>query len=113
MRRQGRGTFVVEHTPGDMMFRFFNLFEDTGARIIPHSRSLRRTLGKANQAERKALKLPKDARVIRIDRIRIRNRKPFITESASLPEAAFPALRISPKFLTLSTTSSRRPTVCW
>jgi GntR family transcriptional regulator len=92
VRRQGRGTFVFEHTPDDIMFRFFNLFEDTGVRIVPHSRSLRRTLGKANEAERKALKLPKHANVIRIDRIRTRNRRPFITESASLPEAAFPGL---------------------
>ena len=27
VRRQGRGTFVFEHTPDDIMFRFFNLFE--------------------------------------------------------------------------------------
>lgn len=92
VRRQGRGTFVFEHTPDDIMFRFFNLFEDTGARIVPHSRSLRRNVGKANQAERKTLGLPKNARVIRIDRIRTRSRKPFITEAASLPEAAFPGL---------------------
>ena len=35
VRRQGRGTFVFEHTPDDMMFRFFNIFEDTGARDHP------------------------------------------------------------------------------
>lgn len=92
IRRQGRGTFVFEHTPDDIMFRFFNLFEDSGARIVPDNRSTNCVLSKANQSERKALRLPKNARVIRIDRIRTRNRKPFITECVALPEAAFPGL---------------------
>jgi GntR family transcriptional regulator len=92
VRRQGRGTFVFEHTPDDIMFRFFNLFEDSGARIVPDSRSTRCALGKANQSECKVLDLPKNARVIRIDRLRTRNRKPFITESIVLPDAAFPGL---------------------
>jgi GntR family transcriptional regulator len=92
VRRQGRGTFVFEHTPDDIMFRFFNLFEDSGARIMPDSRSTRRVLAKANRAERKALILPGNARVVRIDRLRTRNRKPFITEVIVLPEATFPGL---------------------
>jgi len=92
VRRQGRGTFVFEHTPDDIMFRFFNLFEDSGARIIPDSRSTRCALGKANRSECKALDLPQNARVIRIDRLRTRNRKPFVTETTALPEAVFPGL---------------------
>jgi GntR family transcriptional regulator len=92
VRQQGRGTFVYEHTPDDIMFRFFNLFDETGDRIVPENRSLRRVVAKANQAERKALRLAPNARVIRIDRIRLHNHKPFITETAVLPEAAFPGL---------------------
>src|SRR5262249_43908331 len=30
-RRHGRGTFVVEHTPADVLFRFFNMFDATGS----------------------------------------------------------------------------------
>jgi GntR family transcriptional regulator len=92
VRRQGRGTFVYEHTPDDIMFRFFNLFDESGERIAPESRSIRRVVGKATQAERKALRLAAHARVIRIDRIRLHNRKPFITETVALPEGAFPGL---------------------
>lgn len=92
VRRQGRGTFVYEHTPDDIMFRYFNLFEDNGARIVPYSRSTKRVLAKANGAERKTLNLPGSARVIRFDRIRAHGRKPFITESIILPEAMFPGL---------------------
>jgi GntR family transcriptional regulator len=92
VRRQGRGTFVYEHTPDDIMFRFFNLFDETGGRIMPESRSIRRVVAKANQAERKALRLGAQAKVIRFDRVRVHNRKPFITETVVLPEGAFPGL---------------------
>jgi GntR family transcriptional regulator len=30
VRRQGKGTYVVEHTPADMLFRFFQLYRDDG-----------------------------------------------------------------------------------
>jgi GntR family transcriptional regulator len=92
VRKQGRGTFVFEHTPGDILFRFFNLFDDSGERIVPRNRSTKCAVGKANRSERKALALQANARVIRIDRLRMRGRKPFITESLSLPEATFPGL---------------------
>ena len=92
VRQQGRGTYVFEHTPDDIMFRFFNLFEESGARIIPDSRSTKSVVGRANRSECKMLGLEKNARVIRIDRIRTRNGKPFITESVVLPDAAFPGL---------------------
>ncbi|MBX9589887.1 MAG: GntR family transcriptional regulator [Hyphomonadaceae bacterium] len=92
VRRQGRGTFVFEHTPSDVLFRFFNIFEDSGARIVPVSRSTRWVRGKASPAERKTLRLARGARVVRVDRIRTRGSKPFITETVVLPEAIFPGL---------------------
>jgi GntR family transcriptional regulator len=97
VRRQGRGTFVFEHTPDDIMFRFFNLFEESGARIVPAGRSTSCVLGKANGRERKALRLFQNAPVVRIDRVRTRNRKPFIVETVTLPEAIFPGLAIRPE----------------
>ena len=36
MRQQGRGTFVVEHTPAHVLFRFFNMFD--AARATDHAR---------------------------------------------------------------------------
>lgn len=92
VRQQGRGTFVFEHTRDDIMFRFFNIYEDNGERIVPDSRSTKCVLAKANRLERETLRLRKNARVIRFDRIRTRDRKPFITESVALPEATFPGL---------------------
>jgi GntR family transcriptional regulator len=97
VRHQGRGTFVFEHTANDILFRFFNIFDDSGDRIVPRSRSTKCVTGKANKAERKALRLQKDAAVFRIDRQRTRGRKAFIIETITLPEAAFPGLADLPE----------------
>jgi GntR family transcriptional regulator len=92
VRRQGRGTFVVEHTPAHVLFRFFNLFDADGAAVIPDSRDTRSSLAQASSEEREALSLDRNARVIRITRIRARDGAPFIAETIALPEALFPGL---------------------
>jgi GntR family transcriptional regulator len=92
VRRQGRGTFVVEHTPAHVLFRFFNLFDASGTAVIPDSRDRRASTGRANSEEREALALDRDATVIRITRVRTRDGRPFITETIALPEALFPGL---------------------
>ncbi|MGI9406656.1 MAG: GntR family transcriptional regulator, partial [Hyphomicrobiaceae bacterium] len=38
VRVQGKGTFVVEQTPEEVHFRFFNIFDATGQRVLPESR---------------------------------------------------------------------------
>ncbi len=92
VRQQGRGTFVVERTPAHELFRFFNLFDASGAAVIPDSRNTHRAGGIADETERHALALPTGARVVRITRIRTHHGVPFITESIALPEALFPGL---------------------
>ena len=97
VRQQGRGTFVYQHTPDDIQFRFFNVFDETGERIMPVSRSTKCLPGKANRAERKALRLATNARVIRVSRIRAHGRRRLITETVVLPEAVFPGLADLPE----------------
>src|SRR5690349_13804744 len=63
LRRQGRGTFVVEHTPAHVLFRFFNIFDDAGVPVIPDSRDTHSSLADANGEERHALALGQAARV--------------------------------------------------
>ena len=92
VRRQGRGTFVVEHTPAHELFRFFNLFDEAGAALIPDSRDMKSSLALASAEERKALALNAHARVIRIARTRTRDGAPLISETIALPEALFPGL---------------------
>ncbi|MCB1511414.1 MAG: GntR family transcriptional regulator [Hyphomicrobiaceae bacterium] len=92
VRRQGIGTFVSAHTPADVLFRFFQFRDTHGERVIPESRPIRTSLGKATRAERDKLGLTEGATVIRHVRIRLSGGHPFIYETIVLPEAIFPGL---------------------
>ena len=90
VRVQGKGTFVVEQTPEEVHFRFFNIFDADGRRVLPDSRNTKVTSGQANTEERRKLELPAKSRVCRMRRVRTVNERPFIVERIVLPEAMFP-----------------------
>jgi GntR family transcriptional regulator len=92
VRRQGRGTFIVEHTPADVLFRFFNIFDDEGRQILPESAGARPQTGRASAEERAALRLGPRADVVRLERVRQRQKRPFIVETNIIPAALFPGL---------------------
>lgn len=92
VRRQGRGTFVVEHTPSDMLFRFFNLFDTDGKPIGPDSKSAHVVQAKATADERRKLGLGMNENVIRISRVRTREDRPFVVETLILPASRFARL---------------------
>lgn len=92
VRRQGSGTYVAEHTPAHMLFRFFNIYDENGTQVLPDSQPARVTTGEASTAERQRLELGEGARVIRISRIRTRSGRAFMDDRIVLPEALFPGL---------------------
>ncbi|MFN3746105.1 MAG: GntR family transcriptional regulator [Hyphomicrobiaceae bacterium] len=92
VRRQGSGTYVAEHTPAHMLFRFFNIYDESGAQVLPDSQPAKVTTGEASSAERRKLDLPEGATVIRISRIRTRAGRAFMDDRIVLPEALFPGL---------------------
>ena len=92
MRQQGRGTFVVEHTPAHVLFRFFNVFDAAGELITPDSRRASCTVAPADGAEQMALHLAPGTEVVRISRVRTRDGTPFICETIRLPQELFPDL---------------------
>lgn len=93
IRRQGKGTYVVEHTPADMLFRFFQLYRDDGTQIKPSSPVAGRpNRGAATPAEAMALDLAPDSPVIRIERTRFGDARPLVHETIILPEALYPGL---------------------
>jgi GntR family transcriptional regulator len=92
VRRQGRGTFVVEHTPAHVLFRFFNLFDAAGAAVIPDSCDSKASLAAASAEERRTLGLERSAKVVRISRTRTHDGAPLMCEIIALPEALFPGL---------------------
>jgi GntR family transcriptional regulator len=92
VRRQGRGTFVVEHTPTDVHFRFFRLRDERGRPIQPGSTAVRARVRCAKPEEARRLALSATARVIAIARLRTRDGVPFIDERIVLPAKWFPKL---------------------
>ena len=92
VRRQGRGTFVNEHSQQRSLFHFFKLVSDRGEHRLPASRLLKVEAARAAPDEATALALRRDSRVIRITRVRSLGGRPSIFERISVPAAQFPGL---------------------
>ncbi len=91
-RRQGRGTFVSQHTVESAQFRFFKLERDAGGRVLPlcpHSTIARR---KARAEERDRLELPAKADIYVITRDRIADDAPVLHEEIIVSASLFPGL---------------------
>lgn len=69
-RRQGKGTYVVEHTQESAHFRFFKIAYPGGERAMPSCRKASISERLARPAERQRLGLAPDARVFQIRRDR-------------------------------------------
>jgi len=94
LRKQGKGSYVAEHTQEHALFRFFRL-----ARPFPRSERVTPALGEAkvrrraaNRAEQTRLALPDKAEVIEIRRTRLVDGVPAIAEQIVLPRSLFPGL---------------------
>lgn len=92
VRRQGKGTFVVEHTAADVLFRFFQLQDHAGRPIKPASPPATAEKMPAAKEARTALNLDRGASVIVINRLRYHAKSPIITETITLPEDLFSSL---------------------
>jgi GntR family transcriptional regulator len=92
VRRQGKGTYVTEHTPDRALFHFFHLVRNDGARQLPESRVLGTREGQASPAEREHLDLPAGSSVIRIDRLRSMDGVPVLCERLVVSAETFPGL---------------------
>ncbi|MFY0615258.1 MAG: GntR family transcriptional regulator [Hyphomicrobiaceae bacterium] len=92
VRRQGSGTFVADHTPADVLFRFFKIYTQSGERVLPSSQDVRIRRGKATKREAGILKTATDAEIIRISRTRLTARRPIIREMIAVSAAMFPDL---------------------
>ena len=91
-RRQGKGTYVAEHTQERALFRFFRLAEPGGERAIPTSEdeSVRRRSAKAIELTK--LHLQKGAQVVEVVRTRLVGGRPAVLERIVIPLAIFPGI---------------------
>lgn len=89
-RRQGKGTYVAEHTQERALFRFFRLARPEGERVLPEcgAEEVKRRL--ANEVETQKLDLARDAEIVQITRTRLIDGAPAVFETIIIPAAMFP-----------------------
>jgi GntR family transcriptional regulator len=91
-RRQGKGTYVAEHTQERALFRFFRLAEPGGERAVPTSADETVKRRPARVPELQKLHLERGAQVIEIGRTRLVGGQPVVLERIVLPLKYFPDL---------------------
>lgn len=89
-RRQGKGTYVAEHTQESSLFRFFRHREPNGSSLIPQTRVLSATRHLASEQEQAHLGLANTDQVVRMVRLRSLLDSPAIIETISQPLSVFP-----------------------
>lgn len=89
-RRQGRGTFVSEHTPERALFHFFRMEGIGGTPAIPQTLTEEITHRTAPARIAARLGLEKSAEVVRIRRTRSLLGKPATFEDVYVPRALLP-----------------------
>lgn len=92
VRRQGKGTFVARHDEARILFQFFKLTPDDGARAFPESDVLGVSRAPAGAEARARLGLPAGAEALVIRRVRSLAGDPVILETLTLPAQLFPDL---------------------
>ena len=102
-RRQGRGTFVNDQSSAELAVRYSNIREDNGAHAGNEVEILDITEGIAEATECGRLYVRAHEKVLRIRRLRRRDRKPYMLEDVVMPLSLFPGLSQA------SVPSHRRP----
>lgn len=92
LRRQGKGTYVAEHTQESSLFRFFRFKEQGGDSMVPETTVLSSERRTANARERAALNLATNESVVELVRVRSLNGEPTILEHVIQPLSVFPGI---------------------
>lgn len=92
VRRQGRGTFVAEHDQERILFQFFKMTPDEGARRLPDSLDVTVERQTDNKKISQALSLAKDTDLWCIRRCRTLDNQPVIYETIHIPCSLLPGL---------------------
>lgn len=89
-RRQGKGTYVAEHTQESSLQRFFRFTEPHGNALTPDTRVISVKRRKIKLAEKKALDLRANSQVVEMVRVRSLKNKACILETIIQPLSVFP-----------------------
>lgn len=91
-RRQGKGTYVAEHSNESSLYRFFRYREPDGESVIPETQIIAVSKRVANEREKRKLNLSNTLDVLEMVRLRSIRNKPAIFEKVIQPLAVFPGL---------------------
>src|ERR1700674_24082 len=92
LRRQGRGTSVVDQASGDVAARFSKLRDGEGRRIVGDMELLTQAKAPASEIEQRRLQLDAGDPVLRTTRLRRYRNQPFMYEEVSLAIVRLPGL---------------------
>jgi GntR family transcriptional regulator len=88
-RRQGKGTYVAEHTQERALFRFFRMARPGGGRALPTSAGETLKRRAARPADAAKLALEPGTEVYELNRVRLIDGEPAVLEKIVLPAALF------------------------
>jgi GntR family transcriptional regulator len=91
-RKQGRGTFVNDHSSTSFASRFWRISTSDGTPMTGDTKTIEIVEAPASEEEGRRLRLARPSNVYRVRRERLHGERPFMTEEASLPAALFPEL---------------------
>jgi GntR family transcriptional regulator len=92
LRRQGRGTSVIDQASGELAGRFSNFRDVAGRRIAGDMQLLTQAKGPASEIEQQRLQLDAGDSVLRTTRLRCHRDQPFMHEAVALAVDRFPGL---------------------
>ncbi len=92
VRKQGRGTFVIDQTSDELSVRFTNVCDARGARVHGQTEVIDVAEGLADEQECARLRITMHEAVYRIRSIRRHEDWPYMVEQVSMPAALFPDL---------------------
>ena len=99
VRYQGKGTAVAVLDADSTLFPFFMLYDTSGRRVYPLSRTEDIHNDFAGKDEAEALSIEVGSEVIRIRRTRVLDDQPVISEQIVLPAFRFPRFNLDQKLL--------------
>lgn len=91
-RRQGKGTYIAEHTQERSIFRFFRISRPDGERLTPERVGETVKVRASRPLERAKLELQRADRVVEIKRVRMIDKAPALHELIIVPAALVPGI---------------------
>lgn len=89
VRKQGKGTYVSQHSTHNSLFHFFHIVDEKGEKEVPESKIISINRSIASQVEMERLQLNPNDKVTRLKRVRYLKQEPVIVERISLPMKLF------------------------